>query len=110
MLPNFLLTFCVFLLSTATADISLESQSIEVSITDRYAVITYLFEFENANSNDASELSFEISLQPNTFISQFVADLNGRLFIGETKEKGEALTEYNDAVDSGLNAVLVSQG
>eukprot|EP01084_Bolivina_argentea_P189810 326332_1 len=90
-------------------DISLESQTIDIVIEDRYAFMNYSFHFVNTNTEASSELDFEISLQPNTFISYFIAELNGLTFKGKTKEKQQAQTEYNQAVEQGLNAVLVSQ-
>eukprot|EP01084_Bolivina_argentea_P170632 295678_1 len=89
--------------------ISLTSQSIDVNIENRYAFITYSFYFTNTNSSQSSDLSYQIQLEPNTFISYFYAKLNGLTFRGETKEKAEAKTEYNNAVESGIDAVLISQ-
>eukprot|EP01083_Nonionella_stella_P193156 713679_1 len=93
--------------------ISLLSQGVEITVEDRYAFISYWFFFLNQNNDissaSSSQLDYEISLQPNTFISYFSADLNGIIFIGQTKERLQATNEYNNAVESGLNAVLVSQ-
>ena len=103
----FILLFIIGIVTSS--DISLQSQSIHVEIKDRYTFITYSFEFKNTNELNASELYYSISLQPNSFISYFIAELNGQTFRGETKEKEEAQEEYDNAVDSGLSAVLISQ-
>eukprot|EP01084_Bolivina_argentea_P006158 11656_1 len=99
----------VMIMTVNSYSISLESQEMNIIIKDRYAFITYQFHFVNTNNDKAAELSYEISLQPHTFISYFFAELNGHIFKGETKEQFEALIEYNNAVELGLNVVLVSQ-
>eukprot|EP01084_Bolivina_argentea_P142164 249751_1 len=89
--------------------IVLNKHSIDASITERYANISYIFEFENVNDYGSNELAFEITIHPDAFISGFIADIDGELFSGETKEKKEAKKEYKTAKQKNENAILISQ-
>eukprot|EP01084_Bolivina_argentea_P046621 85849_1 len=88
--------------------ISLNKHCISASITERYAYITYLFEFINSN-NTSQELSFEITIEPDAFVSGFEANIDGQFFIGKVKPKEEAKQEYTIAKQKNENAILVSQ-
>ena len=68
----------------------------------------YVHEFSN-DGDTAQELSYQLELNPNAFVSEFSAVINDETMIGITKEKEEAQREYNEAVERGLNAVLISQ-
>eukprot|EP01083_Nonionella_stella_P274790 932960_1 len=89
--------------------ISLNNHSIDVSIVERYATISYLFDFENTNEYGSKELKFEITIDPDAFISSFTADIDGELFIGETKERKAAKRQYIVAKSKDENAILISQ-
>eukprot|EP01083_Nonionella_stella_P032467 88889_1 len=89
--------------------ISLNNHSIDVGIVERYATISYLFEFENTNEYGSKELKFEITIDPDAFISSFTADIDGELFIGETKERKAAKKQYIVAKSKDENAILISQ-
>eukprot|EP01084_Bolivina_argentea_P197846 338949_1 len=89
--------------------ISLNNHSIDVSIVERYATVSYLFEFENTNEYGSKELKFEITIDPDAFISSFTADIDGELFIGETKERKAAKKQYIVAKSKDENAILISQ-
>ena len=88
--------------------ITLDNHRISAKIKDRYAISVYSFDFINA-SNNASELEFEITIDPDAFISKFEANIDGILFIGETKEKETAAKEYKEAKKKKENAILISQ-
>ena len=88
--------------------ITLYKHNISASIKDRYAVTTYLFDFDNEQIN-AKELKFEITIDPDAFISQFEANIDGEIFIGQTKEKQIAATEYSEAKKKNENAILITQ-
>ena len=83
-------------------------QSVNVHIENRYAQVTYTHKFRNPSEND-QEIEYQIELDPQAFVSHFSALLNNKTFIGQTKPAETAQKEYNDAVDSGLAAILVSQ-
>eukprot|EP01084_Bolivina_argentea_P142162 249749_1 len=89
--------------------IVLNKHSIDASITERYANISYIFEFENVNDDGSNELAFEVTIDPDAFISGFTADIDGELFYGETKEKEEAKQEYTKAKEKNENAILIFQ-
>eukprot|EP01084_Bolivina_argentea_P304117 525151_1 len=92
--------------------ISLNKYDISANIVDRYASIVYSFDFV-ANSKSqtvqSSELSFEITIDCDAFISHFIANIDGVLFYGKTKEKEEAKQEYNTAKENNQNAILIYQ-
>ena len=44
------------------------------NIQDRYATTIYLFDFENSNKYGRNELKFEITIDPDAFISKFEAN------------------------------------
>eukprot|EP01083_Nonionella_stella_P183356 662376_1 len=90
--------------------ISLNTYAIHTSILERYASIGYEFEFENEDeTNGSSELSFELTVDPQAFISGFTAVIDGELFIGETIEKKQAKQEYVTAKQQHENAILICQ-
>eukprot|EP01083_Nonionella_stella_P234299 824828_1 len=89
--------------------INLNKHKISANIKDRYGIITYAFDFENNDGNTSTELKFEITIDPNAFISQFEANIDGIVFIGETKDKHAAAKEYATAKTKHENAVLICQ-
>eukprot|EP01084_Bolivina_argentea_P121289 214934_1 len=89
--------------------LTLQKHEISTTIIDRYANIIYSFHFENLNENKSNELCFQLTIDPTAFISKFEADIDGELFIGQTKEKETALTEYNEAKEKNENTILISQ-
>ena len=91
------------------SNISLNRHEITAKINQRYATIVYSFDFENLNNTKSEELKFEITIDANAFISGFMADIDGEIFIGQTKEKQEAKQEYTIAKGKDENAILISQ-
>eukprot|EP01084_Bolivina_argentea_P142166 249757_1 len=89
--------------------ILLNNHTIDVKIIERYATISYLFDFESTYDYGSKELQFEITIDPDAFISGFTADIDGELFVGETKEKKTAKKEYTIAKQKNENAILISQ-
>eukprot|EP01084_Bolivina_argentea_P153584 267799_1 len=91
--------------------ISLNTHNISVKINQRYAKTIYSFNFENMNDINygSSELMFEITIGVNAFISGFMANIDGEIFDGKTKEKQEANKEYMSAKTKDENAILISQ-
>ena len=90
--------------------ISLTEHSINANVSDRYATIEYSYNFENKSAGSGSrELKFEITIDPDSFISHFIADIDGEMFYGKTKEKEEAKKEYKEAKEKNENAILISK-
>ncbi len=91
--------------------LTLQKHEISTNITDRYANIEYCFHFQNLNKSNTEELSLEMTIDPNAFISRFTANIDGELFIGQTKEKEEAKQEYTEAKEkneNGLNEYIIN--
>eukprot|EP01084_Bolivina_argentea_P024067 44913_1 len=89
--------------------ITLNQHDITAAINDRYANIGYCFYFENKNTNGSNELRFEITINPTAFISSFQANIDNVVFVGQTKEKEIAASEYKDAKEHNVNTILISQ-
>ena len=88
--------------------ITLHKHNISANIIDRYATTKYVFDFENEQSY-ATELMFELTIDPDAFIAGFEANIDGEIFIGQTKEKEIAAKEYSIAKQKEENAILISQ-
>eukprot|EP01084_Bolivina_argentea_P010209 19013_1 len=88
--------------------IQLNHQSVDIDINQRYAVITYSFDFTNTDHNP-QQLNYQISLDPNAYISYFIGQIDGQKYKGITKEKSKAKQEYTEACQENKNAILVSQ-
>ena len=56
--------------------LSLNKHIIFAKIKNRYATSVYSFDFENENGY-ASELKFDITIDPDAFISKFEANIDG---------------------------------
>eukprot|EP01084_Bolivina_argentea_P005533 10421_1 len=89
--------------------ITLQRHDISAKIKGRYAHIEYCFHFENVNKINSNELKLEMTIDPSAFISGFTADIDGKLFVGKTKEKATASKEYIAAKQKNENAILINQ-
>eukprot|EP01084_Bolivina_argentea_P303167 523354_1 len=89
--------------------ILLNQHSIHASIAERYANISYIFEFQSIYDYGSHELAFETTISPDAFISGFTASIDGELFSGQTKEKKQAKKEYRTAKQKNENTILISQ-
>ena len=88
--------------------ITLLKHGLHANISNRYCKTKYSFDFVNENET-ATELKFDITIDPDAFISEFQANIDGVLFIGQTKEKQTAAKEYSAAKEKDENAILISQ-
>ncbi|XP_057375417.1 inter-alpha-trypsin inhibitor heavy chain H4-like [Daphnia carinata] len=62
-----------------------------------------------ANPADkAQEATFHVVLPETAFISSFLMEIDGKVYKASVKEKEEAQTEYQNAVDAGLSAAQVT--
>eukprot|EP01084_Bolivina_argentea_P139725 245783_1 len=89
--------------------IALHKHTIKANVSERYATIEYLFEFENYYNNSSKELEFEITIHPSACISGLEANIDGEIFNGITKEKEKASNEYNKAKQNDENCILICQ-
>ena len=89
--------------------IALVRHSIAVEIAERYATTEYSFDFVNDAKRQSKELKFEITIDPEAFISHFVADIDGERFVGRTKAKETAKAEYTAAKAKDETAILISK-
>ena len=102
----------VFHLSTAEVYVMIFLNSYDVSATikQRYGTIIYTLDFTNNTEYGGSdELEFEITIDSDAFISNFIADIDGELFYGKTKEKNKAKIEYDEAKEIDEHAILIYQ-
>uniref|UniRef100_A0A0P4XTV4 Uncharacterized protein n=1 Tax=Daphnia magna TaxID=35525 RepID=A0A0P4XTV4_9CRUS len=62
-----------------------------------------------ANPADkAQEATFHVVLPDTAFISSFLMEIDGKVYKASVKEKEEAQTDYQNAVDAGLSAAQVT--
>uniref|UniRef100_H3D0L7 Inter-alpha-trypsin inhibitor heavy chain H3 n=1 Tax=Tetraodon nigroviridis TaxID=99883 RepID=H3D0L7_TETNG len=59
------------------------------------------------NKANARQISFEVQLPKTAFISNFSMEINGRVYVGEVKEKEKAKQQYEKATSAGKTAGLV---
>eukprot|EP01084_Bolivina_argentea_P263247 445470_1 len=90
------------------SEIILNQQNVYIDINNRYATILYSFEFDNLDEYDSQHLQFEIEIDSNAFVSSFIAKIDDNILHGETKEKSTARQEYDEAIQTDKNAVLLS--
>ncbi|KAG9353226.1 hypothetical protein JZ751_017802 [Albula glossodonta] len=58
-------------------------------------------------ANTSKEVSFSVDLPKTAFITNFTMEVEGKLYVGEVKEKRQAKKEYQAAVSRGQTAGLV---
>eukprot|EP01084_Bolivina_argentea_P056598 103546_1 len=87
--------------------ITLHKYVVNAIIEDRYARVTYTFDFENNKQNGPDQLKFDITIDPDAFISSFVAYIDGKVFNGKVKPKGHD-TNYDCDTKSNENGILMT--
>ncbi|KAK7598257.1 hypothetical protein V9T40_006492 [Parthenolecanium corni] len=83
------------------------SFDITSNITYRYAVTTVSSRVANP-ANTSKEISFHVTLPESAFISKFLMVIKDKVYEAYVKEKEEAKKDYQEAVDHGFTAGLVS--
>merc|ERR1712110_551390 len=115
-----LITVSIFIQEAASAPIEPESGEVakmpvelskfhvKTTIGFRYSktVVTALYRNPGTEANKAV---FTMLLPESAFISNFSMTIKEEEYVAEVKEKGEAKRTYEEAVDSGLSAGLVSK-
>ncbi|XP_076107954.1 inter-alpha-trypsin inhibitor heavy chain H3-like [Mytilus galloprovincialis] len=105
-------TCLVFLLFTVVYSKSnnLEITSLHVQSDIRYRFATTLVTSTVANSDNKSvEAKFDVTLPDAAFITEFVMEIDGKLYPGEINEKEKAKKKYETAKKKGQTAGIVSQ-
>ena len=94
--------------SDKSIHVPLDSVSIQANIFGILAHYKASFSYTNATS-DPIEVEFKYPLHSEVVLTGIEAVIDGRIVKGIVKEKGEAKTEYEDAIASGNTAVLVEE-
>ena len=88
--------------------VPLDSVSIQANIYGILAHYEASFSYTNATT-DPIEVEFKHPLHSEAVLTGIEAVIDGKTIKGIVKEKGEAKTEYEDAIASGNTAVLVEE-
>jgi len=97
------------MLATQSSTIHLTRHDLSIKVKDRYANIEYAWTFQNNNvPNTSHALKFDLTLDPNAFISSFYATMDGRHFNGKVKEKPSASQESKVNDDNDNSDLLAS--
>ncbi|MFW9910728.1 MAG: VWA domain-containing protein [Candidatus Thorarchaeota archaeon] len=86
------------------------SISISGSILDNYANTTYEMSFDNTESSVSKEVSWFFGLQKGIRLSNVSVVMNGDIYWGKVIPEQEAITTYEESVEEGKTAVLVTRG
>ncbi|XP_070759051.1 inter-alpha-trypsin inhibitor heavy chain H3-like [Enoplosus armatus] len=93
--------------STDSANmVEVYSVTVDCTVTSRFAHTVMTSKALN-KANSSQEIFFEVELPKTAFITNFSMEIEGRVYVGEVKEKEKAKTEYEKAVSSGQTAGLV---
>ncbi|XP_070759052.1 inter-alpha-trypsin inhibitor heavy chain H3-like [Enoplosus armatus] len=92
--------------STNEATVEVYSVTVDCTVTSRFAHTVMTSKALN-KANSSQEIFFEMELPKTAFITNFSMEIEGRVYIGEVKEKEKAKKEYQKAVSSGQTAGLV---
>uniref|UniRef100_A0A674N538 Inter-alpha-trypsin inhibitor heavy chain H3 n=1 Tax=Takifugu rubripes TaxID=31033 RepID=A0A674N538_TAKRU len=82
------------------------SVTVDCTVASRFARTVVTSKALN-KANASQEIFFEVELPKTAFISNFSMKIDGRVYVGEVKEKGKAKREYEKAVSTGQTAGLV---
>ncbi|KAM9859817.1 inter-alpha-trypsin inhibitor heavy chain H3-like [Aulostomus maculatus] len=92
----------------STNDVTVEVQSVIVKcvVTSRFAHTVMTSKALN-KANISQEIFFEMELPKTAFITNFSMEIDGKVYVGDVKEKEKAKKQYEKAVSSGKTAGLV---
>jgi len=71
-------------------------QKYEIEIENNYAATNYYFHF--VNSTYVQEISYNVKIDPNCFISNFKAIINDNEYVGDVKAREVVKKEYAASV------------
>ncbi|XP_051957376.1 inter-alpha-trypsin inhibitor heavy chain H3a [Xyrauchen texanus] len=88
------------------AEIEVQSVKVDCKVTSRFAHSVMTTKALN-KANVSQEVIFEVELPKTSFITNFSMEIDGKVYVGEVKEKEKAKKQYEKAVSSGKTAGLV---
>uniref|UniRef100_A0A3Q4ACI7 Inter-alpha-trypsin inhibitor heavy chain H3 n=1 Tax=Mola mola TaxID=94237 RepID=A0A3Q4ACI7_MOLML len=100
----FNLEYAKFFLSSQTVEVY--SVTVDCTVAYRFAH-TVMTSTALNKANTSQEIFFEVELPKTAFISNFSMKIDGRVYVGEVKEKENAKKVYEKAISSGKTAGLV---
>ncbi|XP_068576730.1 inter-alpha-trypsin inhibitor heavy chain H3a isoform X3 [Cebidichthys violaceus] len=92
--------------STDEATVEVYSVKVDCTVTSRFAHTVMTSRALN-KANSSQEIFFEVDLPKTAFIVNFSMEIDGKVYVGEVKEKEKAKKQYEKAVSSGQTAGLV---
>ncbi|XP_048877653.1 inter-alpha-trypsin inhibitor heavy chain H3-like [Brienomyrus brachyistius] len=115
MVPLVILSFLLASVSSAVIKrdvqkddgIDIYSFHIKSMVQSRYAMTVITSRVANL-ANESHEVNFHVEIPKNAFISKFSMTIDGKIYDGVVKEKAEAQQQYDQAVQRGQSAGLVS--
>ncbi|XP_051529011.1 inter-alpha-trypsin inhibitor heavy chain H3a [Myxocyprinus asiaticus] len=91
---------------SSSAQIEVQSVKVDCKVTSRFAHSVMTTKALN-KANISQEVIFEVELPKMSFITNFSMEIDGKVYVGEVKEKEKAKKQYEKAVSSGKTAGLV---
>ncbi|CAG02027.1 unnamed protein product [Tetraodon nigroviridis] len=86
--------------------VDVHSFTVDCTVRSRFAR-TLMTSTALNEGHTSREISFEVELPKTAFISNFSMEIEGRVYVGEVKEKEKAKKQYEKAVSAGRTAGLV---
>ncbi|MCJ8744264.1 hypothetical protein PDJAM_G00116500 [Pangasius djambal] len=86
--------------------IEVQNVTIDCKVASRFAH-TVMTSTALNKANVSQEVFFEVELPKTAFITNFSMEIDGKIYVGEVKEKEKAKKQYEAAVSSGQTAGLV---
>ncbi|XP_034726552.1 inter-alpha-trypsin inhibitor heavy chain H3-like [Etheostoma cragini] len=99
-------SFHIMKRSTNEATVEVYSVKVDCTVTSRFAHTVMTSKALN-KADFSQEIFFEIELPKTAFITNFSMEIDGKMYVGEVKEKEKAKKQYEKAVSSGQTAGLV---
>jgi Ca-activated chloride channel family protein len=93
-----------------TGSLDPQRMSITGSIVDNYVNITYEMNFDNTGSSMSRAVSWFFGLQSGIRLSNVSLVMDKEVYWGEVIPVGEAIEIYEESVEEGKTAVLVTRG
>uniref|UniRef100_A0A096LWR8 Inter-alpha-trypsin inhibitor heavy chain H3 n=1 Tax=Poecilia formosa TaxID=48698 RepID=A0A096LWR8_POEFO len=84
------------------------SVTVDCTVTNRFAH-TVMTSVALNKANTSKEIFFDVELPKSAFITNFSMEIEGKVYVGNVKEKEKAKKQYEKAVSSGQTAGLVNR-
>uniref|UniRef100_A0A8B9K0C5 VIT domain-containing protein n=1 Tax=Astyanax mexicanus TaxID=7994 RepID=A0A8B9K0C5_ASTMX len=88
------------------SQIEVQSVKIDCKVASRFAH-TVMTSTALNKANFSQEVFFEVELPKTAFMTNFSMSIDGKIYVGEVKEKEKAKKQYEQAVSTGQTAGLV---